>query len=941
MLLLRFVFAVLFLISAGCTVKGALEKRRNIGFLITSAMIAIGDAFCIFVLGIQDAKGATKILLPYYILHAWLLFAFMVMIILIDRYRRLWGYLVPAAVACIYQTYLVVSQYFGARIFSFQKRIYFRQPFWVAVDSKNTGLLFSYRSYRIAMYVCIFLVLCLLVGCIRRSHKIFRARYFALIIIAIAYSVVEGLVIRFTLPVWIPGIVYNLISLLCLYFAGAFANNSLREWSLDRFANDMSDGLILYDKYDDLIHMNDMIKNTLQESLLEDFKDKGKLEQWIIDAGDEENRKIITYSGADREYYFKVTVRELGGKKSRIGTLYILHDTTDSIIRIKAMEKANEELERANRMKSDFLANMSHEIRTPMNAVIGMAEIAMHEKEMPKVEDYLMQIQSSGRNLLNIINDILDYSKIESGKMEIIEDEYEPFMEFADIANVLVTRIGDKPLELFVVVDSDLPHVLKGDAMRIRQVLINLANNAIKFTPEGIVQVHIKCEPVSPGMVNMTYHVIDTGIGIKEEDLGKLFVSFQQVDSRRNRSVEGTGLGLAISQKLVAAMGGQIGVESEYGKGSDFWFTVPQKVIDETNDVFVEDAAGKHAFVLDENEGMMDVFVREVRRLGAGSSTLASLQDYVPSGKKDFLFFKEDYYNEGIRDFLNHHKDVIGIILIGVASKFVPDIPNLHIMRRPETTIRMVQTLNEKYDEVRSVDEDKVFKADFIAPDARVLIVDDNAINLTIAGGLMAPLKMQIDTADGGHKSEFKDYVDFENRIKKLAKDKLGDSDYKIYSILGNHDLYNNGAAEYDDLCYPYISSYYFSIDVSGKPFNFYFLDTANGTLGESQLSDFKEKISADSRPKVVFTHYPVYAGAGESDALLMRLQNTMERNTLLTYFSKYNIKQVYEGHIHKRTWFDFKKFREDVINSFRYGEAAVFTVNEATGTVSTEIIEF
>lgn len=750
MLLLRFVFAVLFLISAGCTVKGALEKRRNIGFLITSAMIAIGDAFCIFVLGIQDAKGATKILLPYYILHAWLLFAFMIMIILIDRYRRLWGYLVPAAVACIYQTYLVVSQYFGARIFSFQKRIYFRQPFWVAVDSKNTGLLFSYRSYRIAMYVCIFLVLCLLVGCIRRSHKIFRARYYALIIIAIAYSVAERLVIRFTLPVWIPGIVYNLISLLCLYFVGAFANNSLREWSLDRFANDMSDGLILYDKYDDLIHMNDMIKNTLQESLLEDFKDKGKLEQWIIDAGDEENKKIITYSGADREYYFKVTVRELGGKKSRIGTLYILHDTTDSIIRIKAMEKANEELERANRMKSDFLANMSHEIRTPMNAVIGMAEIAMHEKEMPKVEDYLMQIQSSGRNLLNIINDILDYSKIESGKMEIIEDEYEPFMEFADIANVLVTRIGDKPLELFVVVDSDLPHVLKGDAMRIRQVLINLANNAIKFTPEGIVRVNIKCEPVSPGMVNMTYHVIDTGIGIKEEDLGKLFVSFQQVDSRRNRSVEGTGLGLAISQKLVVAMGGQIGVESEYGKGSDFWFTVPQKVIDETNDVFVEDAAGKHAFVLDENEGMMDVFVREVRRLGAGSSTLASLQDYVPSGKKDFLFFKEDYYNEGIRDFLNHHKDVIGIILIGVASKFVPDISNLHIMRRPETTIRLVQTLNEKYDEVRSVDEDKVFKADFIAPDARVLIVDDNAINLTIAGGLMAPLKMQIDTADGG-----------------------------------------------------------------------------------------------------------------------------------------------------------------------------------------------
>ena len=174
--------------------------------------------------------------------------------------------------------------------------------------------------------------------------------------------------------------------------------------------------------------------------------------------------------------------------------------------------------------------------------------------------------------------------------MEIIEDEYEPFTELSDIANVLVTRIGEKPLELFVVVDSDLPHKLCGDAMRIRQVLINLANNAIKFTPVGIVKIHVKCEMKADGMAQMMYHVIDTGIGIKEEDISKLFVSFQQLDSKRNRSVEGTGLGLAISQRLVGAMAGEIGVESEYGKGSDFWFTIPQKVVDATNDIAVENA---------------------------------------------------------------------------------------------------------------------------------------------------------------------------------------------------------------------------------------------------------------------------------------------------------------------------------------------------------------
>ena len=753
MFLLRILFIVLALVSTACLVRGALNRRKNIGFLVTSAMIMLGDALFVCLLGVQSAKTASYILLPYYILHAWFLFAFLIMIILIDRFRHFWGWLAVSFGVCAYQTYLVISQFFGARVFSFQKRIYFRRAFWVAIDSKNTGLFFSYRSFRIALYVNILLILCVLVACIRRSHRIFRARYFGLITIAVAYSAAEWLMIHFSLPVWIPGVAYNLISILCLYFTGSFAQNRLREWSLDSFANDMSDGLILYDKHDDLIHINDMIKNTLQGSLLEDFKDRTKLEAWIAGGSDEGDRKIIIYAGAEREYFFKVSVRDLGGTDAHIGTLFILHDTTDSIIRIKAMEKANEELERASRMKSDFLANMSHEIRTPMNAVLGMAELAMHEKELPQITDYLLQIQSSGRNLLNIINDILDYSKIESGKMEIIEDEYEPCTELADIANVLATRIGEKPLELFVLAESELPHKLLGDEMRIRQVLINLANNAIKFTQHGMVRVHVKCEPIAPDMVNMTYHVIDTGIGIKEEDLDKLFVSFQQVDSRRNRSVEGTGLGLAISEKLVAAMGGKIGVESEYGKGSDFWFTVPQKVVDATNAIVVENAAGKHAYVLNENEGMVQMFVDEMARLGVDGGVIRTPEEYVPSGKKDYLFFAEDRYDDQIRAFLDTHADVIGIILVEFASEFVPDRSNLHIMRRPESTMCMVHILNDQYSETRKVEEDKAFRADFTAPDAKILVVDDNRINLTIAGGLMAPLKVQLDTADGGQEA--------------------------------------------------------------------------------------------------------------------------------------------------------------------------------------------
>ena len=760
--ILRIIFIILFLFSMGCAIKGITEKRRNVAFVILALMIAASDLFSFAIVEAHMVKNASDILLPYYILHAWSLLAFLVMVILIDHRRNYIVAVVMAVFVCIYQTYLVISQYLGGRVFSFQRRIYFRKAFWVAVDSKNTGLLFSYRSYRIGLYINIAIILCVLVIRIIRANKIFRTRFYALMLIAIVYSAVESIRIHFVLPMWIPSIAYNMVTILGLYFTSTFARSRLREWSLDSFANDMSDGLVLYDRYNDLIHINAMIKNTLDEKLVEDFRDKEKLESWIEESKDEDegsivisddNKSIIAYKYDDKIYYFKVKVIVLGDDDAKIGTLFILHDTTDSLTQIKLMEKANEELERASRMKSDFLANMSHEIRTPMNAVIGMAEIAMREKNPQQITDYLLQIQSSGKNLLNIINDILDYSKIESGKMEIIEDGYEPFTEYSEIANVVATRIGNKPLDLIFFIETELPHKLLGDAMRIRQVLINLANNAVKFTKEGFVRVIVTCEYVSEDTVNLTFHVTDTGIGIKEEDLEKLFVSFQQVDSKRNRSVEGTGLGLAIAKNLVEAMGGTIGVDSEYGKGSDFWFTVPQKVIDKTNDILVENAANKRAFIIETDGRMFEIFKDAMDKLDIDSVGVASFADYMPADKNDYFFFKEGEFNDEAEEFLRSHENVSGIMMVDIASDFSTDISNLHILHKPATTMDIVRMLNDRYEEGRKLDDDKLFRADFIAPEAKILVVDDNQINLTIASELMAPLKVKLDTADGGQKA--------------------------------------------------------------------------------------------------------------------------------------------------------------------------------------------
>ncbi|MBO6214534.1 MAG: response regulator, partial [Lachnospiraceae bacterium] len=244
-------------------------------------------------------------------------------------------------------------------------------------------------------------------------------------------------------------------------------------------------------------------------------------------------------------------------------------------------EEAKTEAIAANEAKSRFLANMSHEIRTPINAVLGMDEMILRESRDKSIREYAIDIRSAGRTLLSLINDILDFSKIESGKMEIVPVEYDFAPMITDLINMLQTRAAAKDLELVIEVDPNIPTRMFGDDVRIKQCFTNILTNAVKYTPSGTVWLRAKGYREGDDYL-LTCEVEDTGIGIKEEDLPKLFKEYERIEESRNRNIEGTGLGMNITLQLLSLMDSKLEVSSVYGKGSTFWFEVRQHIVDDT-----------------------------------------------------------------------------------------------------------------------------------------------------------------------------------------------------------------------------------------------------------------------------------------------------------------------------------------------------------------------
>lgn len=333
---------------------------------------------------------------------------------------------------------------------------------------------------------------------------------------------------------------------------------------------------------------------------------------------DHENEELVIDGRTYNRYVNEIIVDNFVS-----GYTFLLFDITQERKQLERMQQLKEEADRANETKSRFLANVSHEIRTPINAVLGMDEMILRESREAETKKYASDIKAAAKTLLSIINDVLDSSKIESGKMEIVPVEYELAGLLGDVYRMMEVRAQDKQLEYHFDVDSELPQGLYGDDIRIRQILLNLLSNSIKYTSEGKVSLGVK-GTIQEEQVILQFEVIDTGIGIKPENQAQLFEEFERVDLTHNRNIEGTGLGLSITAQLLRLMGSTLKVESTYGVGSRFYFTLMQPITDKepigTFDEYLSRtisgdnygatfvAPKAHVLVVDDNKINRDVF---------------------------------------------------------------------------------------------------------------------------------------------------------------------------------------------------------------------------------------------------------------------------------------------------------------------------------------------
>ncbi|WP_321401801.1 response regulator [Maridesulfovibrio sp.] len=460
-----------------------------------------------------------------------------------------------------------------------------------------------------------------------------------------------------------------------------------------------------------------------------------------------------------------------------VGAVECMRNVTERRQVEKELNRSRLAAEAATRAKSEFLANMSHEIRTPMNSILGFGHLLQNAELDPLQREYLDKMMSSADSLLSIIGDILDFSKIEAGKFVLEDVEFNLDDVLEKICNMVAVKAECKGIDFVLSVEPEVPFNLRGDPLRLGQVLINLTNNAVKFTDTGEVSLIVACETDCDGDSRIRFTVRDSGIGLSREEISMLFNSFTQADASTTRKYGGTGLGLAIARSLVELMGGSVSVESQPGLGSSFYFTIPLSAVGKENSIVLpEIAEGMKVLVVESNRIARD-FVRSTLenagfRVAVDSSASAALERLAGQSAKDafsFILISGKLYDMHVTDAVGRIRGIAGlenipIILmapVNVDDSFRREAALMGVdgfVSRPVTRTSLYSSLGDEFAEL----ENSAAPADYGEPvpeigfsgtAPRVLVVEDNELNQQVARRMLESLGLTVDVAENGRKA--------------------------------------------------------------------------------------------------------------------------------------------------------------------------------------------
>lgn len=459
---------------------------------------------------------------------------------------------------------------------------------------KPAMLLNKYRIYEVTeqgifyylhllfSYIIVISILYVLIKRIRTTSKIYRNKYAVILFLFLLVIVLDGIIVLFRNPLNISIIFYGALAISISYYTIYFQPKKLIIDMQTIMLNNLKNGILFFDDKQNCIYANDTLCKMIGVK-----NDLDKVEKIVKEKSNADNIHDQEYT----TWYEDIEINgELKNYKVECHNIYderniyvgCCINVSDNTQLKKYYEMEVDIAKNASKAKTDFLSRVSHDIRTPINSISGMNEMILRECKDKKIMEYAYQISESAEMLLNLINNVLDFTKIESGKMTLVNREYDTRKMLEGIIDIISIQAGKKKIGFVYNISSDIPAKLYGDDVRISQIIMNLLSNAIKYTSEGSVTLTVKKVHDGEGSAEIFVSVKDTGMGIKKEDLSKLFNAFERFEEVKNHSIQWSGLGLNIVSYFLQMMNSNLEVDSEYGKGSDFSFVITQTIVDET-----------------------------------------------------------------------------------------------------------------------------------------------------------------------------------------------------------------------------------------------------------------------------------------------------------------------------------------------------------------------